>query len=486
MKMNHIHIKQFVGALLILFTLGSCNDWLTVAPENALIKEKFWTKTEDVNAALASTYDAFRDVALESFVWGELRADVIKFGSDASVADYKKIAESNISISNGKIDWGKYYKTINYANTLIHFSNNVLELDKSFTPEMKAVVDAEALFLRSLSYFYLVRLWKDVPLVTEPSISDTGNIFIKQSKEHEVINQIIIDLHEAKDKIGPVTNLDRPEYFKGRANRYSIMALLADVYLWNEQYQECINYCDSIENSGLYSLEPNATWFNLYNPGNSMAESIFEIQFDDQFDNQDNPIYGSMVPVAGSVKFTLNPTILTSVFSKDDPRLIGKNGPVWKYLGQSYTGTVKRNNTQRDANFIYYRYADIMLMKAEALTELDRIAEANGYLRQTIDRVGLPFIDYYDKISIRNAILIEREREFILEGKRWFDLLRGAKRDNFANKSLIIDMILSGADVKQQAVLRTRVYDPMGYYLPVPEKELLYNQNLEQNPFYDR
>jgi len=66
------------------------------------------------------------------------------------------------------------------------------------------------------------------------------------------------------------------------------------------------------------------------------------------------------------------------------------------------------------------------------------------------------------------------------------DLLRAAKRNNFENKQLIIDMILSGADIKQQAILRTRVYDTLSYYLPIPERELIYNQNLVQNPFYDR
>ena len=80
----------------------------------------------------------------------------------------------------------------------------------------------------------------------------------------------------------------------------------------------------------------------------------------------------------------------------------------------------------------------------------------------------------------------ERGREFLFEGRRWFDMLRAAKRNQFENKQLIIDMILSGADIKQQAILRTRVYDTLSYYLPIQERELIYNQNLVQNPFYDR
>jgi len=486
MKKYKICIKQISVIVLSIIVFTACNDWLSIAPENDLIKQKFWSKTEDVNSALAATYDAFRDVSLNSFIWGELRADIVKFGADVSVADYVKIAGSNISESNGKIDWSGYYNAINLANTLMFYSSDVLKKDESFTQKMKDQSDAEALFIRSLSYFYLVRIWKEVPLVTEPSVSDTSNLFLKKSPESVVINQIITDLNIAKNKIGPLQYLDRPDYLKGRANKYSIMALLADVYLWNEQYQKCIDYCDSITNSGLFSLESSSTWFDLYNPGNSMVESIFEIQFDDKYDSQENPLYYSVIPLSTSPRFTLNSAIVQVLFNTEDLRLCGGNGPIWKYQGLSNNSSVKRNMTQRDANFIYYRYADILLMKAEALNELGRVAEANENLKKTVERAGMSFIDFSNKSELNEAILNERAREFVVEGKRWFDLLRNAKRNHFANKQLIINMILSSADVKQQAILRTRVYDTMSYYLPIPERELLYDQNLKQNPFYDR
>ncbi len=87
--------------------------------------------------------------------------------------------------------------------------------------------------------------------------------------------------------------------FYGRANKYSITALLADVYLWQEQYQKCIDACDYIINSGLYRLEPTETWFNVYYPGNSVTESIIEIQYDDNLESQENPIYDNLVPISG-------------------------------------------------------------------------------------------------------------------------------------------------------------------------------------------
>jgi len=264
------------------------------------------------------------------------------------------------------------------------------------------------------------------------------------------------------------------------------MALLADVYLWNQQYQQCVNYCDSIINTGQFGLLDFNDWFFLYNPGNSQRESIFEIQFNDNLEKQENPIYNSLVPITGGPKLKLKSVTMNNLFNLEDLRLIGAKTPVWKFQGIDAKSNGRRTPSQRDANFIYYRYADILLMKAEALNELNYLIEANALVRQTIERAGLSHIDVVKQANMRQTIMDERGREFVLEGKRWFDLLRNAKRNNFQNKQIIINMILSGADVKQQAILKTRVYDTMSYYLPIPEDDLLYNRELIQNPYYDR
>lgn len=469
--------------ILMAFTLSSCKDWLSLAPENDLIKEKFWTKTEDVNGALAATYDAFRDEGLNSFIWGELRADMVTFGDQ--FGDFNRIAASDINTTNGAIKWSNYYKTINLANTLMFYDKEVFKEDKTFTQEMMDGVDAECLFLRSLSYFYLVRIWKEVPLVIEPSISDTSTLFIPKSKENVVLDQIISDLLKAKD-LAYTTQFrgdsKHPKYFNGRANKYSIMALLAQVYLWDQQYQKCVDYCDSISNTGLFSLESSETWFNLYNPGNSPVESIFEIQYDDNLDNQENPMYDRNL-LSGQMDFT---TKFKTIMDKEDYRNCGTNGPLWKYAGVNVNTNVSRTRNQRDANFIYLRFADVLLDKAEALCELGRLTEANELVSQIADRSGMSHINIIVKEDLRKSILDERAREFIIEGKRWFDLLRAAKRNHFEKKQIIIDMILAGADIQKQAVLRTKVFDTMSYYLPIPEHEIRYNQNLVQNPFYDR
>ncbi len=485
--MRKLNIKNLIifAILFVALVITSCDDWLTVEPKNDLIKEKFWKKTEDVNGALAASYNALRNASLQSLVLGEVRADLVTF-SGSSFSNYAKIGESNISPTNPVVNWETYYSAINLANTLMYYDEQVFENDKTFSQKMMNGVNAEALFIRSLSYFFLVRLWKDVPLVLEASVSDTTALFIEKSPENVVIKQIIKDLLIAKD-LAYTNEFQGSKYFYGRANKYSIIALLADVYLWNQQYQECIDYCDLIINSGLYGLEGNETWFNIYYPGNSSTESIFELQYNDDLDNQENPIYNNLIPTSGATpQCVLNTKNTSALLNIEDARNFQGKGAIWKYRGKDAFGQIPRSSAERDANWNIYRYADILLMKAEAAIELNRFDDANNLIRESLARAGMPYEQNFDIKLLRQALLDEKGREFLLEGKRWYDLLRAAKRNNFQNKDIIINMILSGADIKQQAILKAKVYDTLSYYLPIAEHELIYNNNLEQNPYYER
>jgi starch-binding outer membrane protein, SusD/RagB family len=497
MKKIHINSKIVVALLLIALLVSACENWLDIAPEKNLIKNDFWKKTEDANSALAATYGALRDASLASFIWGEVRADIVR----GFAGNYGSIGNSNIDPKNGVITWANYYNIINLANTLIYYENDVLANDKSFTPQMRDGIEAEARFLRSLSYFYLVRLWKNVPLVTRPSISDTCDIYPVLDPENgigsekQIIDYIISDLLKAKELAYTTEFQANPKYFKGRANKYSILALLADVYLWNEQYQKCVDCCNEIETSGLYKLmnDPDpSVWFTMYNPGNS-DEGIFELQFlDDGSTNQVNPMFifnlsigGILINLGGNIAFSYNN--LPSVFSTPGD-LRNSIAPEKKYKGISYNSDLNRSNSsQRDAHIIYYRYADVLLMKAEALNELGDLIGAQNYVTKTTERAGLqPITGVVDQTAMRKVILDERAKEFILEGKRWFDLLRNAKRNNFQDKKQLGDLLISLAPLQSQAILRSKINDENMYFLPVPYDELQHNKNLKQNPFYLR
>ncbi len=466
--------------ILLLASMAGCNDFLDIEPENALIKQEFWNTKEDVESCMAAAYSALRGTVEKSLIYGEIRADMMTISARAPLAEYGRIANNDIVSTLGVVKWAEYYKTINLANTVMYYAPIVKDKDNSFSDKLKNSMDAEMLFLRSLNYFYLVRLWKDVPLVLNPSVSDTVNIYLPKSPENVVLNQIINDLKKA-GRLAYTTEFESiPTFYKGRANKFAIQALLADVLLWSERYDEAINYCDSIINTGLFDLESNSDWFDIYYPGNSMVESIFEVQFDDNLERQENPMY---LFLFGQIRTTSR---LESIYENTDIRFCGGNGPLHKYTGLTATSS-ERNENQRDANFIYYRYADILLIKAEALAETGNLADANYLVRQVAERAGQSHITELNYDGFMNSLMTERAREFAIEGKRWFDLLRWAKKDHFANKKIIMDVLLAKAtNAQTRSILRSKITDTLSYYLPIHEDEILYNNQLEQNTFYDR
>ena len=492
---NKFNIHIIIITLVIISLLGSCKDWMELEPEDELIRQEFWQKEGDVEAVTAAMYDAFRATSLKSLMMGEVRGDMMNFNA-SQFGDYAKIAQSDIQYDNPEVEWEKYYFTINLANTLIQFMPEVLENDKLFTVTEMERIHAEALFIRSLTYFYLVRLYKDVPLLLSASSSDTVDFYVEESDEAVVLDQIISDLEYVETIAISKENIDENTskfmsdltLFKGRANKYSIQTLMADVYLWKEDYQKCIDYCNKVIGSNLYSLENETDWFKIYVPGNS-KESIFEVQYSEA-NKETNPIYDKLLPVSGGPRASFESWVWEELFLISDIRIANDRfGPISKYLLLDIEGStgLRRDFSQKDANFIYYRYPDILLMKAEALAELNNFYESQELINEVALRAGNPAIFLEQSIAeFRAAILTERAREFAFEGKRWFDLLRFAKRNWWENKNLVINVLLNKASDEIRPILRGRILDPNGFYLPIPEADILYNNKLNQNPYYDR
>jgi hypothetical protein len=488
MKKKYIHI-------LILFMLViqfSCEDWMEQLPPGGLIREEFWKSKEDVEAVVMGSYESFSRMDGLLFKYGEIRADMVTGDINQSL-DEQKVMEGNIYPENSMCNWEKFYQVINYCNEVIKNAPAVQKIDNTFTDYHLQGLIAEAKFLRGLSYFYLVRIFKDVPFVLEPSESDDADFYYPKTDGDQILNWLLDDLDEAR-QYATTDGYQTLNEIKGRATKAAFDALMADISLWLFDYEECIRYVERIEILQEYQMMPSAKWFEMFYPGNSV-EGIFEFQFDNSL-NQNNSTYDltrrysyNYDPSEKALEYLARE--FTTELVRGEDASIKKYGEddfiIWKYVGRAPDGSTTRTGSdQYSCNWIVYRYADVLLMKAEALSQLNRFDEALEIINEIRDRADVPGLSLPDSpIAFEDAILKERAIELAFEGKRWFDLLRMGRRNNYNRKSKLIELIVENVPSTQKRILAIKLTNPLGWYLPIYEVEMERNKNLVQNPYYN-
>ena len=488
--MKKIFKLRMILVLLALSFQFSCSDYLELIPPSGLVREEFWKTKEDVEAVLMSAYQSSAAMDGNLFVYGEARGDMVE--ADYSLGSGERnMMESNIYPDNGFCNWESFYKIINYCNDVIKNAPEVQKIDNTFTEfQLKGMV-AEAYWLRSLNYFYLVRIFKDVPLVLTPSETDGADFYLPLSKGEDVLQTMLKDLNDnrqfATDGYKTLAEV------KGRATKAAYDALMADISLWNFDYEKTIEYCNRLISNPEFVLMPGTRWFEIFYPGNSL-ESIFEFQFDDRYD-QKNGTYGKtnrnshqfdpstraeeLFARRYSVELTRGEDASITKLSEDDYL-------IWKYVGLAPDGKTERpGSVQSSCNWIVYRLADIYLMKAEALSQLSRFTEAADVLNTIRERANMPTIAIGSSpILFEDAIMEERALELAFEGKRWFDLLRMGRRNNYARKDKLVEIIIKNVPSTQKRILSAKLTNPLGWYLPIFKAEIERNKNLVQNPYY--
>lgn len=480
MKRKSIYILLFSLTLLM-----SCSDWLDLRPPDGLVQDEYWKSKEDVRATLMGAYQQLSQMDELLFQYGEVRADMIDRDNNTP-SDIQKIMDGNIYADNSLCDWSGFYQIINYCNFVLQFNPIVYEKDRTYSEIQKQGIEAEALFLRSLSYFYLVRIFKDVPFATLPTVSDSINVYLPASKDTDILAAIKEDLKTAKeiasDDYGSV------EDNLGRASKNSINALLADICLWNFEYEECLSYIEEIESS-VVNLVTNSQWYTIFYPGNT-EEGIFEVQFNDNL-GQSNKMFAityTQANYTASLKAVelLSP-LLTKEYTRGDGSFKSTDLKIWKYCGSAGDGSsVRPSSVRSSGNWIIYRYADILLMKAEALSQLGEYDEAIKYVNRIRTRANMtPKSAADNPDTFEDLILEERAKEFAFEGKRWFDLMRMGRRNNYNRKDKLISIIVQNVPSNKRLVLVSKLSNPLGWYLPVKDTELERNKELKQNPYYE-
>ncbi|MEI7501769.1 MAG: RagB/SusD family nutrient uptake outer membrane protein [Paludibacter sp.] len=527
--------SSILFSIIAISLLSSCSDWLNLKPEDGVIREEYWKTKEQVNSAVIGCYSSLLNGPVEKmFLWGELRADMVENGI-FPINIYAEVIDGEISSSNSVVNWGSIYTTINNCNTLLKYASTVQDIDGTFTDRQLKAYEAEALTLRAMMYFQLVRSFKDVPLVLEASISDDQKFSIPKTDGNAILDTLVHDLKIAAAN-APIAYNSNAEN-KNRITSWSAKTLLADIYLWQEKYSECNALCNEVIGSGKYNLIPvekkknyllssgvvfdsvyvanesdaDNVFIKTYVTGNSM-ESIFEIPFTTL---KNNPFYAMLGPTANRLKPKLDivdGTIFPGSLYLDYPDATDIRGSgcsyriglAWKYIGTSRTG-LPRATTEYTSPWIVYKYSDVLLMNAEALNQMGQMTsgeEAQNDYSSSIYNMNLVrsarnavnTSDYrfksgeVDGKSLERAILDERAREFSYEGKRWYDVLRFAKRGNYEGNNIqyLLTLAVNSASPAKQESLKAKYKDPKhnSHYWPISNSELEANKQLTQNEFY--
>lgn len=511
MKRHKIIIPLF-ACLSATLAMTSCDSFFDIKPESELTSDDFWKSKSDVESSVAACYRALQepDVMERFIVWGEVRSDNVLRGYNCNEA-IGNILKLNVDATNGYTYWGHIYTAINYCNTVIKNAPEVTERDPNFKQSELRAYLAEAKTLRALCYFYLVRTFKDVPFITEP-YSDTSRPFqVAQTDGDTILKTLLEDLesvaNQAKATYSTTSNT------KGHITQKAAWALMADMYLWLNDYNHCIDCCDKVLNTKTnpLQLEPASSYNqNVFGTGNS-KESIFELQF-----NTDTPNYvvNEMYNTTGgrnsyshlsALQFSNYETFIDRNSDKRfNDAMFGSTSattiPIKKYVAYRKENTSNNNVSENDyidnantQNWIFYRLSDIFLMKAEALTERNGegdLQEAYKMVCKTYDRANpskatgsLEFAKYSQQATMRNLVFDERQREFLFEGKRYFDLLRRARREG-TTQNIVQTYLMRKYSTLDQTTVTTRLSSIDALYMPINKDELKLNSLLKQNPFY--
>lgn len=507
MKTKYISKIVFAGALAL--TAVSCSlDYdpiseyseKTYGQTSGTDSIKYKTRAE-MFSQYQSLYQKLQDQEhwyLDLIMLCETRSDNSYAGSTGS--QVMPVENNSIDGGNSVIgrDWDRYLASVAQANTVIENIDKVP--DPTLTATERKQWKAEAKIFRSLVWFDMIRLWGNIPVVTKEGTDITAeNIeevyplyYPKQTEPAEAYAQMITDLTEAI--------VDAPANSAGDKTKLSksvARALLAKVYAEKpaRDYAKVLQYCNDVIADG-FTLNPkysdiyamNAAGTDLKN--RSTAESILEVNFFTGGGNWVTWMFGKDLLDPESnfswAKWVTPSRDLIAAFDAENDNIRKNESIVYYEAGWSnyypsnhYPFMYKMRSAAH--SIIKIRFADILLLKAEALANLDgatNLEAAEAIVNQVRARVSLPVLPASAKASkesMLNAILKERRLELAFEGQRWFDLVRYEKVEEVMNS-------LNSRD-SGRLPLR-RAYTETSYLFPIPSTAIDLNTNLVQNPGY--
>lgn len=497
--MNNLASKVKTAFLLVVLCTStfSCQDFLVEAPQNTVSQSNYYKTEQDAIAAVNAIYSYLGSYNLDfagpfvgntagiyhSTFWvtADLASDNMNNNQLGAIFN-DQLANFSYNSDNANLMeiWRVHYKVIYLANIAVSRIPGI-----AMNEATRARLVNEAKFLRGLMYFNMVRLFGQIPLLVgetnplKPDVASSGDIYA----------QIINDLKDA-------SNLPKDgQIQEGRATQGAAQALLAKVYLTQKDFANTSAEAKKVIDSNVYGLwDKYEDAFKLSSRGGK--EAIFSVGFGDgggtisfwevgQFNVRLLPVelstarekvsntqgwqtvtkelFNSYLP-ADKRKAA---TYMTS-FTGDDGKVVNlSNIYIKKYWDEQADPTAGGSTN----DFPVIRYADVLLMYAEAQAELGNFAVANDYLNRVKKRAGLSAVTVNALEAFRDAILDERRKEFIGEGQRWFDLVRMNKLNERVHKAKDTEYTTPIPVLNQNYLV-----------FPIPQQERDVNPNLPQNP----
>jgi hypothetical protein len=450
MKFNHINIHSWIFPVLIIIILSACKkSFLDVEPQGQTSAEKFWKSPDDAMAAVNAIYGNLRSagqVGIASVAMESLGSDDADPGAKQSdLPEMYQFDNFSVTSSNQFVGsfWAGVYGEINLCNQVIDNVDTMLTVDAN----LKARYLAEAKFIRALCYFRLVRAYGGVPL--HLTVPKTPAEFNKERSATSVVWAAIEkDLTEA-ESILPITYAAPVD--NGRATKGAAQALHAKVAMYQKKWSDVKAYSEKVINSGAYNLFGN--YANLFLLQNELSiESVFEIQSElvigaengasfpwSQYSECQTPEnqfgWGWNIPSqdllnafsSANDNNRMNATVIMIPETVGGDNIVQSGNNNSRYNQKSYVPSssyVSGYPRGCQKNIMIIRYADVLLMNAEANNELGNIAAAKTSLNRVRTRAGLSETTATDQTGLRTAIWNERRLELAMENDRYFDIIR--------------------------------------------------------------
>lgn len=480
-------MKKFILYLFLgtSLTISSCNI-LEIEPTTEWTGTNIPTEEAHLYGVLFGGYGRLQTALRVNFmVYGDMRSEV--YFNNAFNVNIDKVVSNRLDNGMSLASWRTFYEVIKQANIVLKYTPELLE-QRTITEAVANDLMGQAYILRAYTYFYLVRIWGDLPLVTGPFLSNNDLVPHGREPQAKVFEQIHLDLEEGA-RLLPTSGTSRTTFTQAAA-----YAIDAHIYAWEHNYEKVIEQADLVLNNTNYSLaslhstsisvndpdfvgKVHATEFaDIFNVGRS-KESIFELAF--SMDDGDNNQYLTSYLSGGFPIVRPHPEY-AETFDDADWRAV-----IAHRLNSNGTYTVTKftigfSSDVDTRNIVLLRLADLYLLKAEAIVHLDDTDDDRKAAMELVNtirhRAGgadfeIPEEEYLDREIwsqdyLKSFILEERKFELTYEGQRWFDLVRNDKAIEIVKERVGIDI------------------HPLSLIWPIHIEEIRRGEGVEQNEYY--